>query len=283
MLAFVKDRLTSLNIHPSRRLGQNFMVEPGALDRVMAAAGIESGDAVLEIGPGLGALTERLVGQARRVVAVEIDSRLFEELRDRFAQWPQVKLVHGDILTFDPAVLMEDDAVTYLCVSNLPYAITSAAIRHLLEASTPPFRIVFTVQQEVAQRIVAPEGDMSLLAVSVHFYGVPRLMGKLKPGNFYPRPEVDSEILRIDLHPSGPLLPPEAAGTFFRIVKAGFGQRRKQIKNTLAGGLHMPMDRVIAWLTDQEIDPRRRAETLSLNEWLGLYVGYLQQMDGDVC
>lgn len=266
-----RDVLYTLGIDPKKSLGQNFMVEPAALNRVADAAELRAGDAVLEIGPGLGALTEVLAERARRVVAVEIDRRFIPHLRAEFMSQPGVEIVHGDILDVDLPALMGADATGYKVVANVPYYITSAILRTLLESDPPPQRIVVTVQREVAERITAGPGEMSLLAVSVQFYGEPRIAARLSAANFYPRPDVDSAVLVITPRAGGLPLPPEEIDDFFRLVKAGFSQARKQIKNSLAAGLHEPSDAVVAWLEAAEIDPRRRAETLALGEWLELY------------
>lgn len=154
-------------------------------------------------------------------------------------------------------------------VANLPYSITSAALRHLLEARVPPQRMVVTVQREVAERIVARSGRMSLLAVSVQFYGQPRLLFRLRPGAFYPPPEVESAVLRIDRHPAPPV-EVEDRETFFQVVRAGFTHPRKQLVNSLAAGLGIPSEEASRLLTMAGIDPRLRAECLSLADWARL-------------
>jgi 16S rRNA (adenine1518-N6/adenine1519-N6)-dimethyltransferase len=157
----------------------------------------------------------------------------------------------------------------YVVVANLPYYITSAAMRHLLEADPPPTLLVLTVQREVALRIVARPGDMSLLAVSVQFYGQPRIVARIPAGAFVPPPQVYSAVVRIDTFPTPPIDVADIQA-FFRVVRAGFGQKRKQLKNALAAGLGLPAAEVSAALTRAGVDPRRRAQTLSLDEWAGL-------------
>jgi 16S rRNA (adenine1518-N6/adenine1519-N6)-dimethyltransferase len=159
--------------------------------------------------------------------------------------------------------------LTYIVVANLPYYITSAAIRHLLEADPPPQRLVLAVQREVAERMVAMPGEMSMLAVSVQFYGRPRIVAKIPAGAFVPPPKVDSAVVRIDTYDSTPVQAP-GTETFFRVARAGFGQKRKQLKNALAAGLGLPSAEVVAALTRAGVDPRRRAQTLSLDEWASL-------------
>jgi len=184
-----------------------------------------------------------------------------------------VTLIQGDILALDPAVLIDAasiqhpaSSIQYKVVANLPYYITSAVLRHLLEASLKPQRLVLTVQREVAERIVAQPGQMSLLAVSVQYYGRPRRLFRIRPGSFFPSPSVESAVVRVDLHAAPPVHAADT-GVFFRVVRAGFAQRRKQLRNSLAAGLGRSPGEVAAELTLAGVDPRRRAQTLSLEEW----------------
>jgi 16S rRNA (adenine1518-N6/adenine1519-N6)-dimethyltransferase len=198
-------------------------------------------------------------------------------LRQEMAVLPNVEVVHGDILKLDPPALVRErmegvsnvPAPPYAIVANLPYYITSAAIRHLLEADPPPFRVVLTIQLEVAQRIVAAPGQMSLLAVSVQLYGSPRIVARIPAGAFVPPPQVDSAVLRIDTY-SSPSVALPGRNDFFRVVRAGFGQKRKQLKNALSAGLGLPGAVVMAAMMQAGIDPQRRAETLNLSDWAAL-------------
>jgi len=282
----VRGLLEQWNIRPSKGLGQNFIIDRAALDKIVAAAELTRSDTVLEIGAGLGTLTERLAREAGRVVAVELDARLIPILQGVLSDLNNVTLIQGDILTLDPAALLNppNNLQSAICnlqsaicnlqsaicnfkvVANLPYYITSAVLRHLLEARVRPRRMVITVQREVAERIVARPGDMSLLAVSVQFYGRPQMLFRLRPGSFYPAPEVESAVVRIDAYETPPV-PVEDVEGFFRVVRAGFAQRRKQLRNTLAAGLGFSPDEVASRLQEAGVDPRRRAETLSLEEW----------------
>lgn len=251
---------------PKKSLGQNFLVDPVHLARIVAAAELTAADQVLEIGPGQGVLTQALAEQAGRVVAVELDDRLIAPLQERFAAQPKVQIVHGDILELDPAALMAREGGTaYKVVANLPYYITSAALRHLLEAAPRPSLAVVLVQLEVAQRICASPGDLSLLAVSVQYYARPQLVSRVPAGAFRPAPKVDSAILRLEVLPAPAVATP--AARFFTVVRAGFGQRRKQIANSLAAGLGLEKGAVTAALLAAGIAPARRAETLTLPEW----------------
>ncbi len=263
----VKELLRAFDLHPRKSLGQNFLLDGGSLNKIMRAADISPQDAVLEIGPGLGSLTRYLVLNARRVVAVEIDPYLFPILTQVLQPYDNVKLILGDMLALDPAQLM--DGEPYVCIANIPYYITSALMRHLLEASLRPERVVFTMQAEVAQRICAPEGKLSLLSLSVQVYGKPRVMAKLSAGAFYPPPKVDSATLRVDLYDT-PRIAPEHLDTFFRLAKAGFSQKRKNLANSLSGGLGREKPAVEALLQRAGIDSSRRAETLRIEEWARL-------------
>jgi 16S rRNA (adenine1518-N6/adenine1519-N6)-dimethyltransferase len=267
----VRRLLEQWNIRPSKGLGQNFLVDQAALDKIVVAAELTSNDTALEIGAGLGTLTEQLAREAGRVVAVELDGRLMPVLQSVLSGCGNVTLIQGDILELDPADLISNiqqptSNSQYKVVANLPYYITSAVLRHLLEARVRPQRMVVTVQREVAERIVARPGEMSLLAVSVQFYGRPQVLFRIRPGGFYPAPGVESAVVRIDAHDTPPV-PVGDVDAFFRVVRAGFAQRRKQLRNTLAAGLRCPADQVTARLQEIGVDPRRRAETLSLEEW----------------
>ena len=264
------------NLNLKKSLGQNLLIDASHLTRIVGAADLEKTDTVLEIGPGLGALTHYLAEKAGRVVAVELDQRLIPILRAEFADRPHVSFVHGDILELTPAELLSthlsdrpgasSSSDSYKVVANLPFYITSAVLKHVLESLPPPTLAVLLVQKEVAQRIVAQPGDMSMLAVSVQFYARPRALHRIPAGAFLPRPKVDSRVVRLDVRPKPAVSDVEPAH-FFSTVRAGFGQRRKQLRNSLSAGLSCPKEQADLWLTSSDIDPRRRAETLSIQEW----------------
>jgi 16S rRNA (adenine1518-N6/adenine1519-N6)-dimethyltransferase len=275
--------LRKYNLRPRKELGQNFLTDPTHLAKIVAIADLSPADTVIEIGPGPGSLTHLLAEKAGQVIAVELDPHMVNLLKNEYSHLKNLKIVEADILQTDLASLIrstEDSAQftihnsqpptpnpqPYKVVANLPYYITSGVIRHVLEASPRPERLVVTVQKEVAQRMVAKPGQMSVLAVSVQFYGQPVLAHSIPAGAFYPAPKVDSAVVRIDTFAQPPLAVAEAK-RFFQVVKAGFGQKRKQLKNSLAAGLHKPMPEVIEALSRAKIDPTRRAETLSLEEW----------------
>ena len=251
-----------LRAHKS--LGQNFLQDPLALEDIISAAEIQPTDTVLEIGPGLGSLTRYLAVAAREVVAVELDPNLLPPLKAVLAPYPNIRLIHGDILKLSPKDLITEK--DYIVAANIPYYITSAVIRHLLEGEAKPRRIVLTVQKEVAERICAKPGDMSLLALSVQVYGEPRIAARIPADAFFPAPKVDSAVLCVDIYPS-PLIRPELLRTFFKLIKAGFSQKRKTLRNSLSSGLHISPTDAADLLTRAHIDPQRRAETLSIDEW----------------
>ncbi len=263
-------------LRPEKSLGQNFLQDETALQKIAQAAEITPQDTVLEIGPGLGSLTRHLAIAAKNVIAIELDTNLMPVLEETLHPYPNTRIVQGDILNAPPASLVQ--AEDYLVVANVPYYITSAIFRHLLEASPRPRRIVLTVQKEVAQRICATPGDMSLLALSVQVYGNPKIIATLPAGAFYPAPKVDSAVLRVDVTPQ-PRIPTEGLGGFFRLAKAGFGQKRKTLRNSLSAGLRMDTASAARLLEQARIDPMRRAETLSMEEWARL-TGMYQLLGG---
>ena len=254
-------------IQPKRALGQNFLHDPGALQKIVATAELAPDETVLEVGAGTGTLTQVLVGAAAQVIAVETDGRLLPLLRATLPDTPQLRILHANILELDLVDLLAPRP--WVSVANLPYYITSAILRHLLECAHKPRRLVLTVQQEVGERMVARPGAMSLLAVSVQFYGRPRIVGRLKPAAFWPRPDVDSAVVSIDVQGRPSLAVPDEA-TFFRVVRAGFSQRRKQLRNALGSGLGISSAAAADLLAAADIDPQRRAQTLALEEWAAL-------------
>jgi len=261
--------LKRFHLRADKSLGQNFLQDATALENIALAAEIGPDDSVLEIGPGLGSLTRYLAVCARQVTAVELDEGMLAPLRAVLKPYTNVRVVHGDILKTAMAEIM--DQPDYLVVANIPYYITSAVIRHLLESDPArrARRIVLTIQKEVAERICAKAGDLSLLALSVQVYGKPVLADIIPAAAFHPAPKVDSAILRIDIY-NEPLIPRAALPTFFKLTKAGFSQKRKTLRNSLSSGLHIPTAESEALLASAGIDYMRRAETLSIAEWQGM-------------
>jgi len=256
--------LKKYGIRPHKGLGQNFLQDPIALEKIVSAAEIQPTDTVLEIGPGLGSLTRYLAVFAKEVVAVELDQHLLPPLKAVLVPYENVRLIHADILELNPDELIKKE--NYIVAANIPYYITSAVIRKLLESKSKPRRIVLTIQKEVAQRICEKPGDMSLLALSVQVYGKPHIAAQVPAGAFFPSPNVDSAVLVIDIYPSS-LIPAELLEPFFKLIKAGFSQKRKTLRNSLSSGLSISPTRAVELLTLADIDPMRRAETLSIEEW----------------
>jgi 16S rRNA (adenine1518-N6/adenine1519-N6)-dimethyltransferase len=280
----LSSRLKARGFVPRKSLGQNFLTDDATAQRIVAAADISDRDLVFEVGPGTGALTRHLAAAAGRVIAVELDQTLLPILQEELGATSNVTLVHGDALDVDFPTLAQNaqthfgqfSAIRF--VANLPYYITSAAIRRILECGLDLAAIVLTVQLEVAQRIVAQPPDMSLLAVSVQFYGRPELLFRIAGGQFYPPPDVESAVLRITPHRQLPDVDPDL---FFQWVKAGFSQPRKQLRNTLSAGLRISKPQIEALLSTAGIDPARRPESLGVEEWLALARSVMPKRQSD--
>lgn len=264
----LRNLLYTHHMQPNKSFGQNFLIDRATLQRIIEAAEINAGEQVLELGAGTGVLTRELARHARRVVAVELERDMLSLLAETTRNFANVELIERNLLYIDPAAIFGAEA--YKLVANLPYYITAPTFRHFLESANPPRLLVVMVQYEVAQRIVAAPGDLSLLGVSIQFYGKPDIVAHVPARAFYPAPKVDSAILRVDLKDEVPLAHKQR-DSFFRLVQAGFSERRKQIHNSLARGLHRKDAEVQAWLKAAGIDPGRRAETLSIEEWLQLW------------
>lgn len=253
---------------PKKALGQHWLHDEDSLVAMCEAARLDETDTILEIGPGSGALTKFLTEGAERVVAVEFDSGLARELPGRVPT-ANLEVVHEDILRFDFTKL----PAGYKVVANIPYYLTSNLIRVLSETSNPPERAVLLVQEEVAERVAAKPGDMSILSVTAQYYWDVSLDREVPAELFTPPPKVDSRILVMErLHE--PLFPGVDTKTFFRLVKAGFSQRRKTLLNALSGGLRLSKEQIDTICGEAGIDPGRRAQTLSLEEWHMLYRAY---------
>jgi 16S rRNA (adenine1518-N6/adenine1519-N6)-dimethyltransferase len=258
------DILRNNRLHPNKSLGQNFLQDDAALRKIVETAMIITTDTVLEIGPGLGSLTRYLAEMADQVFAVELDRNLLPILKSTLKGYKNVRIVQNDILKLNIADLIKGE--DYLVVANVPYYITSAIIRHLLESHPSPRLVVLTVQKEVAQRICSEPGNMNLLALSVQIYGKPSIVADIPAEAFYPRPNVDSSIIKMDIFKE-PVIPSGDIDLFFRLAKAGFSQKRKTFRNSLSGGLSIPSSAAEHLIKSAGIEPKRRAETLSISEW----------------
>ncbi len=260
-LSDLRMALKLAGIKPNKELGQHFLIDHTALNKIVTAARINADDTVLEIGPGVGTLTATLIEAASQVVVIEKDAHLADIIKSRF---PTIKVVAQDFMKFDLSALDN-----YKVVANLPYYITSKILQALLTAQHPPRSITVLVQKEVAERITAAPGQMSVLAFSVQYFGHPQIIDLVPAASFWPAPEVDSAILHIEIG-SQPAFAADQQ-SLFRLVKAGFGARRKMLKNTLAGGLQIDSRLALDLLTAASISPTARAQELSLVQWQALY------------
>ncbi len=264
--------LRQFGFKPRKRLGQHFLIDEAVLERILSAAELSPGDIVVEIGPGLGILTEALARQGAKVIAVEVDAKLVALLKKRLAGFPDVRIVRADILKTAPGQLLRENLPDsdpirgYKVIANLPYYITSPVLSHFLEAQPRPSEMVVMVQKEVGETIAAAPGKMRLLSVKTQFYSKPSIVCYVPAASFYPPPKVDSVILRLDVHSQPPIEVSDVTG-FFDIVMHGFSSPRKQLRNALTHSLEMPPDQVALLLDKAGIEAKRRAETLSLEEW----------------
>lgn len=250
---------------PNKRLGQNFLVEPKAVAKVITAAQITKSDVILEIGPGTGLLTKELATRAQKVIAIEKDPVMINILRQTLGDYKNAEIIQADVL----AETYSLPTTNYKLVANIPYYITSPIIRMFLEAENPPTEMVLMVQKEVAQRIVARPPNMSILAVSVQFYATPKIISYISKGCFWPVPNVDSAIIKITPNRIDARRP-SFNNDFFRVVKAGFSHPRKQLAGNLAKTLKVDKKGITKWLLANNIQPTQRAETLTINEWQAL-------------
>ncbi len=265
-LTRVEDLRTALRlagIRPNKGLGQHFLVDRESLEMIMAAAAPGFDDTILEIGPGLGVMTRPLAEQAGKLVAVEADQILAELLRRDAPD--NLEVVEGDVLEFDFTTLPDD----YKVIANIPYYLTSRLFRILLESPNPPSLMSLLIQKEVAERIVAKPGKLNILALSVQYYADAEIIGIVERHKFWPAPDVDSAILRVARRDK-PAFEADSS-ELFRLIKAGFGEKRKQLKNSLSGGLNLSTDLTMQLLDEAGLEPMARAQELSLGQWERLY------------
>lgn len=271
----VKKLCKKYNIYPSKRLGQNFLVDEGVLRKIIEAANLTKSDVVLEVGPGIGNLTLELAKRVKKIIAIEKDPGMIEVLRINLKNFKNVEILKGDALKIISHKLSTTASILwrrYKVVANIPYYLTSPLIRKFLEAENQPKEMILMVQKEVAQRICAKPPDMSILAVSVQFYAKPEIISFVSKKSFWPSPKVDSAIIKISA--LNQRRKSAFNQRFFKMVKAGFSQPRKQLINNLSHGLKMNKEKVKNWLSKNNIQPTQRAETLNLKNWLSLIKSY---------
>jgi len=260
-VSVIKKLLRAHGQRPNKRLGQNFLIDRGALKRIINSSQLDNRDTVLEIGPGIGTLTQELAQKAKRVVAVEKDQIMVDILKETLKDFKNVEIIKGDILKLKLSL-----PENYKIVGNLPFYITAPVIRQFLENNSRPQSMVLVTQKEVGQRICAKPPRMSILAVAVQVYATAEIISYVSKKSFFPQPKVNTAIIKIVPEPSRL----GDSKKFFKIVKAGFSQPRKQLINNLSKGLTMPREKTEAWLKTNKISPTQRAETLSIADWLHL-------------
>ena len=269
---------TSGRIRPRKALAQHFLVDSHILSRIVTAAQLAPEDVVVEIGPGLGSLTRFLVSRVARVVAVELDATLAASLPQRLGHPSNLTAVAADARTVSIAALVGEGAA-YKVVANLPYYAANPIVRRFLEAELKPTLLVVMVQREVAHSMTAAPGEMTILSVATQYYAVPSLVCTVPPSAFRPPPKVTSAVVRLEPRPAPPVEVGDPAA-FFGLVRAGFAAPRKQLRNSLSQGLATASAEVEQCLASAELDGRRRAETLSLEEWARLYRAWTQRRTG---
>lgn len=269
----IKELLAKFDAKPSKTMGQNFLIDKNILNKIIKAGDLNKSDVVLEVGPGIGVLTQELAKNAGRVIAIEKDHTMINILSETLSEFDNIEVIEGDALE----VIKLSSYKVYKVVANIPYYLTSHLIRILLEAENPPQEIVLLVQKEVAQRICPlPQhqsfkktssvgANMSLLSVSVQYYAEAKIISYVSKNCFLPSPKVDSAIIKII--PQKPNKNPKDAEKFFKVVKAGFSHARKQLANNLSKELKLDRTKTKEWLLGCGIEPARRAETLSVEDW----------------
>lgn len=271
----IKELLSKYETKPSKRLGQNFLIDKNVLSKIIEASDIKPTDIVLEVGPGIGVLTQELAKKAKQIIAVEKDQTMIDVLGETIKDYKNVEIIHGDILKLKINELIENckfKIENYKVAANIPYYLTSPLIRNMLEAKFPPKDLVLMIQKEVAERICQNPPHMSLLAVSVQFYAKAKIISNVSKGCFWPSPKIDSAIIKIVPHLGGQAekkydISPDL---FFKVVKAGFSQPRKQLIGNLSKMLKIERGELEKLLLQNNIKPNQRAETLSLKNWIDL-------------
>ena len=258
---YLKELCAKYRLTPSKQYGQNYLIKSAPIEKMVAAAEIDADDMIVEIGPGFGVLTFALLDSAQHVLAFEIEKKLQAYWDEHEKNHKNLKVIWGNALTTLPKYIEKD--ASYKLVANLPYQITSHVLRTMLELDNKPKCIVIMVQKEVAERMCAKKGDMSVLSVSVQYYSTPRIVTKVKAGSFWPAPKVDSAVISLtDIKKNTP-----EDEQFFQIVRAGFSSKRKQLVRNLVNTLHIPEEKVREVLMTVMNNDRVRAQELSVEDW----------------
>jgi len=286
----LKSLLKKHYIQPSKGLGQNFLVGKEIIKRVIEAADLKPADTVLEIGPGLGTLTLELAKKAKKVIAVEKDQKMVGILKETLKAFENVEIIQNDILKIEEKNLFSPFArhlagsviENYKIVANLPFYLTAPVIRKFLESKNQPKEMILLVQKEVGQRICAKPPDMNLLAVSVQIYAEAKIINYVSKKSFWPQPKVDSAIIKIvplEIKTCNHRISLRKRNLFFKIVKAGFSQPRKQLLNNLSKKLGIGKERIKIWLSENNIQPFQRAETLTVEDWTKLTENFVSSIN----
>jgi len=265
----VRGQLRNAGLRARKGLGQHFLIDKSVRDIIIDAAELSSSDIVLEVGPGLGVLTEELVKKASRVIAVELDHNLALRLGRKLTSQHNFELINSDILELDLRKVLGKTA-EYKVVANIPYYITSPILHYFMRSKLKPVLMVVMVQEEVARAIAAKPGDMSFLSVSLQVYSRPEVVCRVPANSFYPPPKVESAVVRFRILDE-PAVTVDDMQCFLKIVQAGFAAPRKQLRNSLALGLNIEPVNAVKILEKAGLNPKRRAETLTLGEWQDLY------------
>lgn len=263
----IKELFSKYETKASKGLGQNFLIDKNALGKIISAADLKVGDTILEVGPGIGTLTQELAKTAKKIIAVEKSEVMCKILEETIKDFKNVEIKNDDILQYEPP------ETKYKLIANIPYYLTSPLIRKFLETKNPPEFMVLMIQKEVAQRICSKPPHMSLLAISVQFYAKPKIIDYVSKNCFWPAPKIDSAIIKIEPHN----IESEKidADLFFKVVKAGFSQPRKQLVNNLAtlkslNGVKLTKEQISSWLLKNNLSANQRAETLEVSDWIKL-------------
>jgi 16S rRNA (adenine1518-N6/adenine1519-N6)-dimethyltransferase len=265
----LKNYLRARNLRPKDYLGQNFLIDETVLSEIVKHADLKSSDTVLEVGPGLGVLTGELVSRVKEVWAIEKDPNLVAVLKKEFVGEKNLKIVNEDILRFHVA---RNILSNYKVVANIPYYLTSKLLQYFLEQDKPPTLMILMIQKEVGERVVATAGDLSILGISVQVYADVDIVASVSRNSFWPVPEVDSVVLKIEPKNKYPEI--KDRKLFFRIIKIAFAGKRKQIQNSLAHGLKLSKEEISEFLAKSEIEPSARPQDLSINQWIKLYEAF---------
>lgn len=271
----IKKILKNSHLSPSKRLGQNFLIDKVVLQKILTHANLQPQETILEVGAGVGTLTFNLAKKVKKVIAIEKDQRLCQILRETLKNLKNVEILQGDILKLLNSQL-QLKARDYKVVANLPFYLTAPVIRKFLESPSPPKEMILTVQKEVAQRICAKPPKINLLALSIQFYATPKIINYISKKSFWPSPKVDSALIKLKTKKK--FKNENAKRIFFLLVKAGFSHPRKKLINNLSQTLGVEKKKILKWLKNAKLKEDIRAESLGLEDWFSLVNFFLKDL-----